>query len=332
VFAVDVEPDGRKAGPDDSWEGTAVTLRELSALRHRLHDGTKAPVVLNWFPRFDPHIQRAFGRRDWVVEACPNLFPTAAANADFIGIHIHLWRWHAARGVWFSDFADAAWRAECLGSSVEGYREVFGAPPIATRFGDRMLQHDDVALLRQSGIRYDLTVEPGVPSHRLSIDRLASRHLPDYRGAPRRPYRPSASNYLVPRATGESVEDLWLVPVTVTGRSYWIPLRHSPFLIRTTLPLNLVLRPGRAWAELSAEMDREAPEPIVSVLRSGDLSNPGLLANFRFITQRMANHPRIGHCRFVGVDRAVEAFAASQNTVTVLRNQGAPPLRSRFGE
>jgi hypothetical protein len=285
-------------------------------LRNRLHEGTKAPVVLNWFPRFDPHIQHAFGRRDWVVEACPDLFPTAVANGDFIGIHVHMWRWHAARGVWFSDFADAAWRAECIGSSVEGYRSVFGARPIASRFGDRTLQHDDIALLRQSGIRYDLTVEPGAPAHRLSIDPLASRHLPDYRRAPRRPYQPSSSDYLIPRqpaSTGEPGEDLWLVPMTVTGRSYWIPLRHSPFVIRAALPLNLVLRPRRAWAQLSAEMDRESPEPIVSILRSGDLSDPGLLANFRFITQRMARHPRIGQCRFVSVDRAVETFAASQN-------------------
>jgi len=316
VFAIDVEPNARKLGLSDSWDGTAVTLREVSALRNRLQEATGAPVRLNWFPRFDPQIQRMWGRRDWVVEACPTLLPTAIGNGDFIGIHVHLWRWHENRGVWFADFANDAWCADCFGASIEGYRSVFGAGPIASRFGDRSLFHRDIALLRRSGIRYDLTLEPGAPSHRLSIDALASCHLPDYRRAPRRPYRPSCGDYLVPReptSAAEPADDLWLVPMTVTRRSYWVPLKQPPFLIKSTLPLNLVVRPRRAWAHLSVEMDRESPAPIVCVLRSGDLANPGLLANFHFITRRMVRHPLISHCRFVSVDCAVKAFSGSQN-------------------
>jgi hypothetical protein len=58
-------------------------------------------------------------------------------------------------------------------------------------------------------------------------------------------------------------------------------------------------------------MERQTAEPIVFVLRSGDLATPGFLANFRFVTQRMARQPDIGGCRFVGVDQAVEEFARS---------------------
>lgn len=316
VFAIDVEPDGRKCGPDDSWGGAAVTVRNLSALRNRLQEGTGAPVRLNWFLRFDPQIERTWGRRDWVAQACPSLLSTALNNGDFTGIHVHMWRWHEARGHWYNDFADAAWRADCLGSSIEGYEAVFGARPVASRFGDRSLQQEDIALLRRSGIRYDLTLEPGAPAHRLSCDRLASCHLPDQRRAPRRPYRPSSEDYLAPRKRGsmrEPGEDLWLVPMTVTRSLHWMPLRQPPFLIRTTLPLNLVLRPRRVWAQLSSEMDRETAEPIVFALRCGDLANPRFLASFHFVVQRMARHPGLRRCRFVGIDHAVGVFARSQD-------------------
>jgi hypothetical protein len=314
VFAIDVEPDERKVGRDDSWEGSAITLQELSTLRGQLQEATGAPVRLNWFPRFDPQIERTWGRRDWVTQACPSLVSTALAHGDFTGVHIHLWKWNDAHGDWFSDFADLSWRAECLQSSIDGYQAVFGTRPCATRFGDRCLQQDDVALLRQLKIRYDLSLEPGAPAHQLSVDRLASSQLPDYRRAPRRPYQPSPSDYLSPQRVQSHREGegkLWMVPISVTRRSHWIPLRQPPYFVRTTLPFNLVLRPRRVWAELAAEMERQTAEPIVFVLRSGDLATPGFLANFRFVTQRMARQPDIGGCRFVGVDQAVEEFARS---------------------
>jgi hypothetical protein len=257
LFAIDVEPDGRNCGPDDPWKGIAVTLRELSALRDQLQQGTGDHVRLNWFFRFDPQIERTWGRRDWVTEACPRLLSTIAENGDLTGIHVHMWRWHETLGTWFNDFADATWRATCLRNSIEGYESVFGTRPVASRYGDRCLRHDDIALLRQSGIRYDLSLEPGSPPYRLSFDRLASSPLPDHRHAPRVPYQPSPDDYFAHRQPGPAGgpgNDLWMVPLTVTRSLHWTPLKRPPFLIRTTLPLNLVLRPRRIWQELSAEM------------------------------------------------------------------------------
>jgi hypothetical protein len=134
--------------------------------------------------------------------------------------------------------------------------------------------------------------------------------------APRHPYRPSSTDYLVPRqptSAAEPENELWLVPVTVTRRSHWVPLKRPPFLMKTSLPFNLVVRPRRVWKQLSAEMEVESPVPMVSIVRSGDLANPAQLANFRFIIERLIHHSHIGACRFVGVDCAVDSFATSPN-------------------
>jgi hypothetical protein len=44
LFAIDVEPDGRAEVRNDPWSGTAVTLRELMALRSDLEEMCRAPV------------------------------------------------------------------------------------------------------------------------------------------------------------------------------------------------------------------------------------------------------------------------------------------------
>jgi len=76
--------------------------------------------------------------------------------------------------------------------------------------------------------------------------------------------------------------------------------------------MNLVLRPRRVWAQLRHELDRDSAEPLVFILRSGDLAQPSWLANFRFVTERLSSHPRMRNCRFVRVDRAVQEFAKAQ--------------------
>jgi hypothetical protein len=307
VFLIDVEPDERKAGPGGSWEGSAIAFRELGALRTRLQEKTGAAVRFNWMPRFDPQIEHNWKRRDWVVHACPELLPTIAAHGDFAGIHVHLWRWHHRHGDWFTDSDNLDWRAECFGRSVEGYRSVFGSHPVASRFGDRSLLHQDVALLRQHGIRYDLTVEPGSPACNISGDTLASP-MPDYRRAPRLPYQPSAADYLTP-APHTRPEGLWLVPLSVSRRPHWVPVRSSPFM-RSAVPFNLVLRPRRVSAEFALQIACDAPEPVVCVLRSGDLANPAYRGRFRRVVERLLGHPAMARCRFTGVDSAIADFAA----------------------
>jgi hypothetical protein len=269
---------------------------------------------LNWFLRFDPQIEATFHRRDWVLEACPTLVPWIERYGDFTGIHTHFWNWNSRRRVWFSDFANPAWQAACVESAVEGYRSVFGTRPIASRFGDRWLSSDLIPVLREQGIRYDVTVEPGLPDHPVPDDPAATAWLPDYRRAPRVPYLPSTANFLTPEPnpSGDVLErPLWLVPLTTTDPR-WRPVWRFPFVLKASRQPNLVLHPRQLWEHLSREMDRNCAEPLVFVLRSGDLGQPRFLSNFRYIAERLSRHPGLKYCRFRGVDAAVEAFCKTQ--------------------
>jgi hypothetical protein len=315
VLAIDIEPDEQKSGPGDSWKGTNLSLDELSSWRVQLEEVCQFPVRFNWFIRFDPQIERNWGRLDWATTACPDLIPTIQRHGDLAGIHVHLWKWHDRHAVWYNDFADAGWRAHCLGVSVEAYQSIFGARPVASRFGHRSIWNEDIPVLKRHGIQYDLTMEPRASGHALSGDPLATSSLPDYGRAPCIPYQPSVQDYLSPKPSGQRTDpggDFWMVPITVTRRLHWLPLRRPPFLVRSALPMNLVLRPRRVWAQLRQELEKGGAEPLVLVLRSGDLAQPRWLSNFRFITKRLSANPAMRDCRFVPVDCAVREFAKTQ--------------------
>jgi hypothetical protein len=308
VFAIDVEPDGQEFGPEDPWHGTHIALEQLSFWRDRFKHACQSPVHFNWFFRFDPQIEHTWRRRDWVMEACPDLLPTVQREGDLTGIHVHVAKWDSARGGWVNDFGDAGWRAHCLATSADTHRAIFGAPPMASRFGHRAIWNEDVAVLKQHGIRFDLTVEPGAPSHPLSRDPHASALLPDYRRAPRVPYQPSQEDYLRPQSDPDPAQDFWMIPISVTRRPHWHLLKRPPFLVRQCLPMNLVLRPRQVWAQLASELERDSAEPLVMVLRSGDLAHSRFLANFRWVMERLSRHLGLSQWRVAGVDQAVEEF------------------------
>ena len=315
VFAIDIEPDGRKPLRDDRWAGLDITLRELSQLRLQMEKVSQSPCRFNFFLRFDPQIEQVGGRRDWVRQAHPGLIPWLQEHGDFTGIHPHFWRWSEDHKHWFNDFADPVWHAHCLRTTIEGYRSIFGVRPIASRFGDGWLSSGLIPLLKEEGIRYDLTMEPGVPSHPIFDDPYASAWVPDYRRAPRVPYHPSDADFLTPQppSNREALENtLWLVPLTTTTTPAWVRVRRFPFLQKTSLTLNLVLNPRKVWAHLSRDIDRFCAEPLVFVLRCGDLENPVFLRNFGFMAERLAAHPGLARCRFTGVDEAVENFVKAR--------------------
>ena len=314
LFAIDVEPDGGAEVRNDPWSGTAVTLQELMALRPALEKACGSPVCFNWFFRCDPQIEQTWGRSDWILEACPRLIQWVLENRDCTGIHPHVWRCKDNHR-WFNDFADSSWTAQCLRTSITGYQSVFGARPVACRFGDRWMGNEEIKLLQAEGIRYDLTVEPGVASGPRAGDPHATAWLPDYRKVSRVPYRPSAADFLIPETHSDADESnpLWIVPVTTTQPPRWIPVRRFPFVVKASRPLNLVLRPRTTWQQLAAEIDRRCHEPLVFLLRSGDLSEPGFFANFKYVSERLASYRGLRNCRFTGVEEAVTSFLRAAN-------------------
>lgn len=306
VIAIDVEPDPIKSGSDETWEGTAVTLRELSALGKRVQEQTGAAFRLNWFSRFDRKMERAWGP-DWVPQAW--LLNTANSNGDFIGVQVHLWKWQEDRG-WYNEVDNPSWRSECLNSAIEGYRGLLGESPSASRFADHQLFADDIQPLRESQIHYDLTLEPRLPADGGPLKEENCQAIP------RKPFRPSPDDYLRPLVIPPALppeRDLWLVPLAVTKNAQWRRVKRPPFFMRTKAALSLVLRPREAWAQLSQEMNRDTPEPLVLSLRSGDLADPFLLGNFRLLLENLAQSPRLVNARFVSIDRAIAAYVKGVN-------------------
>ena len=311
LLLIDLEPDPRKTrGSSGEWEGSHKALPHLEALRRQFQKHTHKPVLFNWFIRADPQIEKSWGRADWVVKACPEIVRTIKEHGDGCGIHPHLWRWDARRGEWFNDFNDLAWIAECLHTSIQAFRRVFDHSPELCRFGDRWLNQKTVELMHASGIRYDLTIEPGLPNRRVFDDPYATGRLPDYREAPREPYRPSKENFLVPEFSEVNDSSLWMVPLTTTA-AVWHLIRRPPYLIKASHAPNLALRSSNIWPHLREQLNLETKLPLVIVLRTGDLAISQWFRNFSETTQQLVKHPALADFEFTNVDNAIAECQAS---------------------
>lgn len=311
LLLIDIEPDPRKTrGNSGEWEGSHRALPHLEALRRQFETHTRTRVLFNWFIRADPQIQKSYGRADWVAQACPQIVRTIEENGDGCGIHPHLWRWDTRRGEWFNELNDPDWTAECFHSSIQAFGGVFGRSPDLCRFGDRWLNQNAVELMRVSGIRYDLTIEPGLPDEPIFDDPHATGRLPDYRETPREPYRPSRENFLVPESGEVKDSSLWIVPLTTTA-PVWRLMRRAPYLIKSSRSPNLLLRSSYVWPHLRAQLNLKTKVPLVIVLRTGDFAKTHLFRNFLQTTQQFLKYPALADCEFTHPANAIAKWQAS---------------------
>ena len=308
LLLIDVEPDPRKTrGDADEWAGSCKALSYLDALRTRIEKRTHRKVLFNWFIRADPQIEKTWGRADWVCKACPQLMRTIKEHGDGCGIHPHLWRWDASRFEWFNDFSDPNWVLECLHTAIRGFERIFDSSPEMCRFGDRWLNQNAIELMRAFGIKYDFTLEPGLPEEPVFDDPHATGWLPDYRNAPREPYHPSKENFLFPDLTDADGNPLWMVPLTTTA-TFWKLIRRRPYLIKTSYSPNLSLPLSYVWPHLKSQLAVKTKLPLVIVLRTGDLGKTTCLENFLHTAEQLLNEPRITNCEFTRPENATEKW------------------------
>ena len=308
LLLIDIEPDDRKTKAGESgWESSEAAFDRLESLRSTLADATGRAVRYNWFFRCDPQIEKTFGSADFVARACPRVARRAAAGDDAAGVHIHLWRWDDVHDRWYNDFTSREWLAECIDTSIEAFTGIFGRPPEMVRFGDRWLSQAALNVAQDAGIRYDLTVEPGLPGERVHDDPHAKGKLPDFRNALRTPYRPLRGDYLSERRDEVTGDDLWMIPVTTT-KPQWRPVRRPPWLMHASYSPNLALDSFRIWSHLRAELDRPSDEPLAVVFRSGDLANKRFSANFEKTTRQLARHPALAWCEFTTPEDAIRRW------------------------
>ena len=308
ILLIDVEPDERIMGDCNTWSGTHSAMALLDGVRAELETRTRQPVAFNWIIRMDPQVEKIWGRADWTTHSLPGLLAAISHHGDHPGIHVHLWKWHEKRQQWYSEFNDVAWLELCLRLSVETFAKVFGHPPSMCRFGDRWLSDDVLRLEAALGIQYDLTLEPGLCDMPLFDDPLATAWLPDFRRAPRHPYRPQTGNFLEP---GGGAARPWMIPLSSTKPAFR-PVRRPPYLLKASYPANLALSPRVIGPLLDHELDRATHDPLVVVLRSGDVGQPEFRANIERNFARWLAHPGLAHCRFTGPQEAIAAWVAAQ--------------------
>ena len=193
VVAWDVEPDDRLVdrrtpGP---WTAFEATLPRVEPLRNRLESLTGAPVSFSWLLRMDPQIEDTWGSPSWAADRYASVFAELTARGDEVGLHTHMWRWEAAAGVWTRDH-DPAWEEHCADTALDAFEAAFGRPCRTHRVGDRVLSQAILGRLEERNVAVDLTVEPDKPPlARMTRKELATALTPDYRVAPRTPYRTS---------------------------------------------------------------------------------------------------------------------------------------------
>ena len=297
VLCLDAEPRRRRPDPGEpeAWDSLKELAELLESLRPRLESATGSSLRVCWFLRLDPQIEKVYGAPTWPAETYRALFDAGRRRGDEIGIHVHAWRWHQEDGEWFADYGDQTWVEHCIQTSVGAYREVFGTTPASFRFGDSWMNNRTLALLEELGIRYDLTLEPGVKDvPGLALGERATGVGVEYVATPTEPYRPSFDDFK--RPGGLKRRKIWLVPVS-TGCINGEVIPRAPDPADDYMTLNLSFDHDMVRHIFNILID-DSRRPIVMVGRTGDFGHPKLRARIEANLNALAENPRLARVSF----------------------------------
>lgn len=230
ILCIDVEPDeffvDRNA--PKPWSGFEFSHGYLREMRSRLEEATGHSVHFSWSLRMDPQVAIAYGSATWIADRYAAFLEEYQAMGDDLGLHVHTYRWSDARDGWLDDCGNPEWVAQCLESSVDSYKTVFGDTSRTLRFGNFWLSTAAVNQAEKLGIEYDLTIEPGLASmSKYGNKPPQSGPTPELYRVPRVPYRPSTLDFRKPSA--DANRRILMVPLTSAYMNLgWSPgdLRH----------------------------------------------------------------------------------------------------------
>jgi hypothetical protein len=299
LIIADCEPDLRQTIPAhaDPWIGFQRFFEFMSAQRRALAAQTHAPARFSWFWRMDRQIELTYGSADWAVRTYAAQIAEAERWGDETGLHAHAWRWDAALDRWIADHGNPAWIASCLHGSFAEYERVFGRICRVFRFGDGWLDETTLGMIERSGVRIDLTVEPGLigrPS--LVPEEASSGSIPDRRSVPLRPYHPSRTDFRRPDRAGDT--GLWILLVTTGAVSphhqhrnllldlwSWIAAPRLP-----TIQLNLGIDPDQFLPIFHRAVSRRQHPYAAVCVRTDVGANDGLMACVERNLHEILNH------------------------------------------
>jgi len=213
VVDVNLEPDLRcpPVGRAATWDGVDATVGLVEAWRAGADDRR-----VTWLWRCDPQVGVVNGDPGWALDRWSDQIDAARGRGDTVGIHTHLWRWSEPIGAFVSDAANADWKTECVGRSVETFTRVAGAPPTVGQMGDAYMDAVILAAYLEHDLRIDLTVEPGAPAReRMVHTEYVTGTMPDRRRSPRVPYHPRTNDPL--RSARRRTGPLTMIPTTTAA-------------------------------------------------------------------------------------------------------------------
>ena len=222
ILLIDVEPDPFLVNRSDPepWKGYEATYPYLTSLRYQFEEATESPVHYNWCFRMDPQVAESYGSPTYAVDRYPEFVKEMVRQGDGLGSHPHAYRWLEDRQMWLEDLGNQKWVNECVEMSLQAHARAFGTPCEIFRFGNFWINTQTVNHLETLGVRYDLTVEPGLPSYRRGTlgKGYTTGSRPDYCRVPRVPYEPGRENFLEPASPGS--RSIRIIPLT----SGWLRL------------------------------------------------------------------------------------------------------------
>jgi hypothetical protein len=296
VVCIDVEPDERAPAGDRRrpWVGYQQLQRRLANLRPLL-PGLGAPAHFSWFLRMDPQIDAIYGTPAWGAVMYRAQIDEALAEGDALGLHVHPFRRREGLSGWVAECGDQAWVDQCLDVSLAAFEKAWGRACASFRFGDGWMNDATMARLEASGVRHDLTLEPGKyePCGIRPWEPMTGSG-PDLRSLPREPYRPSAVDFRRPDPA--RTEGLWIIPVT-TGR-----LR--PSLARLRRFYRTILRPRWITSE-SLVLNPALSPPLFRDLLDQALASPAT----RLLVLGVRSDAGLTPWRLTRVSRNLEALA-----------------------
>jgi hypothetical protein len=315
IFRIDIEPNEHlqpEAGDDmQEWSGFVDTVEMVETLRGPLADIAGAAFNPNWFVRFDPEIERRYGRADAAFFLHREQFDKLAARQDPIGIHVHLHRWDCEKNVTFSDYGSSAWANYCLEFSSDVYAKCFDQPVRRTSQGGYFISEDIINTLVKLGIEADISLEPGLPAKMsdISIGEYASAPSTDFKAYQRTPYFPSTSNMAVPCKSELDKRPILLVPLTSYDYSYALSTWYNKLAKsilrrpRSYLPLS----PWKEWPSpevywnLVSKALGEMEKPYFAFAMRTDNPNAYTFKQTKALLEHLPKHPIAKKLHFVDV-------------------------------
>ena len=241
-FEPDQDRDVGHSGPV-TWSGAEAMIARVTHLRSGLERATGGPVRIGWYVRMDRQIAAIAGAIDAVGQRFGDAMRRLVRDGDYTGLHTHATTWDASTSRWVLNDDPTVWADE-VRAGIASFPDALGEPLLRNYSSRSFLSDETAALLAQSGVRVDLTLEEPVGGNYFKGPRREPRHI--------QASNDGSTMLVLPASTGHPHGGS--LPTRAARRA-----RHGPFTRWYLHPWRAQQSPNDFWDELKRSwrgMDR----------------------------------------------------------------------------